>query len=64
MAESQIGSPITFSIFIDNLDDEIECILTKFMDDIKLEERQIHQKEEPPYKETSTCWKTKPTRTA
>lgn len=33
------------------------------MDNIKLEESQIHYKEEPPYKETPTCWKTKPTRT-
>lgn len=40
MAQSQIGSLIIFSIFIDNLDDEIECILTKFIDDTKLEESQ------------------------
>lgn len=49
--------------FIDNLDDEIECTLSEFMDDIKLEERQIPQKEVPPNRETSTGWKTKPTRT-
>lgn len=41
-------------IFIDNLDDEIECTLNEPMDDIKLEERQIPQKEVPPNKETST----------
>lgn len=64
MAQSQTGSPIIFSMFIDNLDDEITCTLTKFMDDIKLEESHIHQKEEPPHRKTSTCWKTKPTRPA
>jgi len=34
------------------------------MDDIKPEERQIHQKEVPPYRETPTDWKMKPTGTA
>lgn len=63
IVQSQTGSPIVFSIFTDNLNDETECTLTKFMDNIKLKESQIHYKEEPPYRETSTCWKTKPTRT-
>lgn len=62
MAERQIDSPIIF--FIDNLGDKIEYTLSKFVDHNKLEESQIQQKEEPPYRETSTCWKTKPTRTA
>lgn len=56
--KAQTGSPIIFSTFIDNLDDEIECTLTKFIDDAKLEESQIHQKEEPPYRQTTTSSKT------
>lgn len=64
MVQSQTGSPIVFSIFIYNLNEETECTLTKFLDNTKLEESQIHYEEEPPYRETSTCWKTKPTRTA
>lgn len=48
MAQSQIGSPMIVSIFIDNPDDEIEYILTKLIDNTELEESQLHQKEERP----------------
>lgn len=62
MVERQIDCPVVF--FIDNLDDKIKYILSKFMDHNKLVESQIEQKEEPRYSETSMYWKPKPTRTA
>lgn len=61
MAERQIDSHVI--VFTDNLDDKIEYIFSKFMDHNKQMESQT-QKEEPPYSETSTCWKPKPTRVA
>lgn len=55
---------ILLSVFIDDIDYETECTLTKFMDDIKPEERQIHQKEVPPYRETPADQKMQPIRPA
>lgn len=52
-----LGS-ILFNIFINNLDERLECICTKLMENTRLEGEVEQEQEKPPYRETlAGCFK-------